>query len=204
MSPRKRTSTTIFWASSAPHDESEDKSHTFVIGKARRKDVSSLARLFLANIEDVVPQGFTEIQKNLHSTAVVRTDGRVVASASLRALDKGTCELRGLIVSRKWRGFGLAERLVKRLIRQARRSGRGLICVTRHPDFFRRYGFRRVPRKGEDGMSRAKPGTRVEMVLPIAVPPREALATEAQRAVEDLQTTQVSEVGVERDVVASH
>lgn len=204
MKRRKRTSTTIFWASSPTRDGNEDKSHTFVIGKARRKDVGSLARLFLANIEDVVPQSFREIQRNLHSTAVVRTDGRVVASASLRALDKGTCEIRGLIVSKKWRGFGLAERLVRRLIRQARRSGRGLICVTRHPDFFRRYGFRRVPRKGEDLTSRAKPGTRVEMVLPIAVPPREALATEAQRAVEHLQTKHTSEAGVERDVVASH
>jgi N-acetylglutamate synthase-like GNAT family acetyltransferase len=68
-------------------------------------------------------------------------EGTLAAAGSLKRLDAQRCELRGLVVHADWRGRGLAGAIVRHLLSVAARADYDTVCVTRQPEFFRRFGF---------------------------------------------------------------
>lgn len=78
----------------------------------------------------------------VRQSAVRQSAMQPIAAAALVPIDDETMELRGLVVANSHRGQGLAKLLVSYMLDRAQQDGRRLVCITRHPVFFRRFGFR--------------------------------------------------------------
>lgn len=68
--------------------------------------------------------------------------GRLVGSGALQMVSERLAEIRSLAVDPTWRDAGLGSRIVRALLRDARRLGvERVFCLTRRIDFFARQGF---------------------------------------------------------------
>lgn len=112
------------------------------VSPARHADLRGLVELLGASVPDCIPQTVWELPWTWHHYRVVRTpEGRIVGAGSLQPLPRRRAEVRGLTVARGWRGHGIARTLLHDLIERAERQGLEVVCVTRSPDFFARFGF---------------------------------------------------------------
>lgn len=110
--------------------------------RARPSDVEDLVALLGASVPDCTPQTVWELPWTWHHYRLVRSDdGDLVGAASLRPISKGRAEIRGLTVATSWRNRGIARALIQDLIREADRLDLDVVCVTRTPDLFVRFGF---------------------------------------------------------------
>lgn len=113
---------------------------------ARPSDVSALVALLGASVPDCTPQTVWELPWTWHHYRVVRTAGGAIAgAASSRPIAKGRAEIRGLTVAPTWRNHGIARALVRDLIEDAERNDMDVVCVTRSPDLFAKFGFHETP-----------------------------------------------------------
>jgi N-acetylglutamate synthase-like GNAT family acetyltransferase len=119
-----------------------DEVKTFVVDDARRNDLPDLQRLLSDTVPECSPQTVWDLPFNWTEYRVIRDDdGSVIAASSLQTLSEDRAEIRGLVVDPEWHGRGLANILIEDLLDQARSEGREVVCVTRKPSFFQRYGF---------------------------------------------------------------
>lgn len=115
---------------------------SFEVEDATEADLIDLQRILSHTVPECSPQTVWELPSRWSDYRVVRDDdGVVIAAASLQLVSDSRAEIRGLVVDRTWRGRGLANLLVEDLLERARRSGREVVCVTRKPSFFARFGF---------------------------------------------------------------
>lgn len=83
-----------------------------------------------------------EIISRLPDTWVARVSQRVIACGSLCEVNGPVFELRGVAVSRLYRGEGIGTRLVGALLDDARRRrGTHVLCMTFRIAFFKAAGF---------------------------------------------------------------
>jgi len=114
----------------------------FEISRARLEDVPELVRLLGASVPDCSPQTVWELPWMWHHYHVARSaDGEIVGAASIQPAGRARAEVRGLTVAPSWRGRGVARALLGRLIERAERSGADLVCMTRSPELFLKFGF---------------------------------------------------------------
>jgi N-acetylglutamate synthase-like GNAT family acetyltransferase len=119
---------------------------SFTIRRARADDVESLVELLGASVPHCLPQTVWELPWAWHHYRVACSDdGEIIGAASLQPQSSGRAEVRGLTVASAWRGHGIAAALLTELIGEADRSSLDVVCVTRFPDFFSRFGFRETP-----------------------------------------------------------
>jgi N-acetylglutamate synthase-like GNAT family acetyltransferase len=104
-------------------------------------DIPTIASLLRNSAPGCIPLSAETICRHLHRFAVFRWGGQVVATASIRPLEDGRLELRSVAVHEDFGGMGLATRLVRWAIDQARRLSKALFCVTRERAFFEKLGF---------------------------------------------------------------
>lgn len=117
-----------------------------VVGRATWSDVFEIAALTRAGAPHCIALEPVDALMRVAEFDVVKTEGGlIVACVALRDLQDGRGELRSLAVHADYRGFGLGRRLVQQTIHRARARGLDLVCVTTHPAFFERLGFRTVP-----------------------------------------------------------
>ena len=73
-------------------------------------------------------------------------EGRLVGCGALQLVNEGLAEIRSVAVDPAWRGSGIGSRLVRILLRDAKRLGMARVfCLTRKVSFFGRLGFVPVP-----------------------------------------------------------
>ena len=118
----------------------------FSIRRARLDDLSDLVSLLGAAVPDCLPETVWQLPWTWHDYVVARDErGTLVAAGSLQRVDRRRAEIRGLTVAEGQRGRGLASPVIRTLMRIADRRGLDIVCVTRKPEFFARFGFHATP-----------------------------------------------------------
>ncbi len=105
-------------------------------------DTERLRDLLDSAVPDCHPLTAAKIDRDWSTYRVIRDGtGVVIAAGALQPLDEDRAEIRGLVVAPEARGRGLAGTLVRELIEAAQSLDLCTVCVTRRPEFFRRFGF---------------------------------------------------------------
>ncbi len=112
------------------------------LDRARYEDRSELLALLSSAIPSCSPETVWQLPWNWTSYLVLRdaNDG-IIAAGSLQEVAGDRVELRGIVVAPHRRSEGLASRIIDALIRRAERLEKDLLCVTKSPSFFTRFGF---------------------------------------------------------------
>jgi len=120
------------------------------LGPATLEDVEGIARLINGFAERglMLPKSEPELCRQIREY-VVATDrrGTVLGCGGLRLYSRERAEIVGLAVDESCHGTGLGGALVDALLLEARSMGLGTVfALTLEEGFFRRKGFRTVPR----------------------------------------------------------
>lgn len=109
---------------------------------ARPSDIERLRELLESAVPDCHPDTARRIDDAWSTFRVIRDEhGVVIAAGALRPLGEDRAEIRGLVVAPEARSRGHAGTIVRALIDAAESLDLRTVCVTRRPEFFRRFGF---------------------------------------------------------------
>jgi len=112
---------------------------------ARYEDQSALLTLLGDAIPSCSPETVWQLPWTWPSYLVLRHPSHgIIAAGSLQPIEGDRLELRGIVVHPEHRGEGLASRIVEALTQRAEALHKDLVCVTKSPDFFARFGFTSV------------------------------------------------------------
>lgn len=107
--------------------------------RAQQHDAPALKQLLASSVPECSVQTVWNIPWTWqHYRALRDIYGNPVAIASLQPTPRDSLELRGVTVDRRYRGQGLASKLLTRLLREANAD---VLCRTQSPDFFAAFGF---------------------------------------------------------------
>lgn len=115
--------------------------------RARTTDVEVIHKLinFYADRDEMLPRSLNELYENIRDFFVIEGDGRVSGCCALHVTWADLAEVKGLAVREEDRGSHLGEQLVRACLDDARQLGVSrLFVLTYIPDYFERFGFRRV------------------------------------------------------------
>jgi amino-acid N-acetyltransferase len=124
-----------------------DRDGKVKIEKARIEDAPQMHRLINSFAEqgDMLPRPLSELYENLRDFFVAREGGEVVACVALHVLWADLAEIKSLAVDQGKQDEGLGRLLVEACLEEARGLGiPTLFCLTYSPEFFERFGFRRI------------------------------------------------------------
>ena len=133
------------------------------------QDISAILGILAEYPEGCVPMTSEEVYSHLDTFRVIRDQrGRVVATISMQFIDNETLELRGVAVAKAMRGCGLAGKLVEASLAEISECNLTVVCATKEPGFFARFGFTisirfSLPRKKRSTQACSR--KRVTMVL---------------------------------------
>ena len=123
------------------------------IRNAAFKDIEAIFSLIKANPNELVPRPISDIVQNIDRFLVCVHNGQVVGTVSWQILPEigmaaqPTVEIKSLAILESWRKHGLGRRLVKEAISRIRPLAPSqIIALTFTPIFFRKLGFRQVPK----------------------------------------------------------
>jgi amino-acid N-acetyltransferase len=90
----------------------------------------------------LLPRTLAEICENVRDFVVLEDDGRIIGCGALHLYGPHLAEIRSIIVDRSRQRLGGGARLVRALLRQAKKHKVSSICLfTRIPEFFAIMGF---------------------------------------------------------------
>ncbi len=119
-----------------------------IIRPATAADAEAIHALVTDHLDEghLLPRELAELRVHADRFIVCDVTGRIAACAELAPLSKKVAEVRSLVVSRDFRGVGLAYRLVGELRTRARTRGFDTLTAFAHDArFFVRQGFSIVP-----------------------------------------------------------
>ncbi len=94
----------------------------------------------------LLPRTLGEICENVRDFTVVEQDGQVIGCGALHLYGQHLAEVRSIAVARDAQGRGAGSKLIKALLKEARRHRIAQVCLfTRSPEYFARLGFVEVP-----------------------------------------------------------
>jgi amino-acid N-acetyltransferase len=127
-----------------------DSGGTFLIEAATAADAPGIVALLEANRSDpsIFLRPLQDIAGAIGEFVVARdTTGGVAGCAALHAFTPECAEILTVAVMPEWHGQGAGGRLIEECLRRARTSGhRRIWLATLKPDYFGRFGFRRISR----------------------------------------------------------
>ena len=124
------------------------------IRQAGFKDVSAIYALIKEHPREVLPRATSDIVQNIDRFFVAEIKERIVGTASWQILPEigraasHSVEIKSVAVSRDFQRHGVGTALVKAMIKHVRAYRPAQIVVlTFSPLYFRRFGFREVPKE---------------------------------------------------------
>ena len=114
------------------------------IREARTSDVRAIRRLMDEYAADriLLSKATVTLFEDVQEFYVAEVDGAVVGCGALHVLWEDLGEVRTLAVEHAFRGRGIGDLLLRRLLQQARHLGVARVfCLTFEVDFFTRHGF---------------------------------------------------------------
>lgn len=127
---------------------SRDSIHEFsltdqLIQPAVSGDIQPLLRMLSSNLPDVALNTVWEIPWTWEHYLVTKDAAdKIIGAGALMPLNNNLAEIRGVVVAQSERHSGIATRIVEHLLSWADSSDLDAVCVTRKPEFFRKFGFR--------------------------------------------------------------
>ncbi len=120
-----------------------------MIQKANIKDGPKIQKLINSHAKDgsMLQRSILEIYENIRSFIVYKKRGRVVGTSALAICWEDLAEIRSVAVAKAESGQGIGTQLVQACENEARQLGiKKVFVLTYIPDYFRKFGFRVVPR----------------------------------------------------------
>ena len=122
-----------------------------MIRKAKINEVPEIRRFLVEFSQDggILPRTLADLYGQLRDYYVYRPDhGSILGIAALHICWAGLGEIRSVAVTPAHRGQGIASRLVKACLDEARIIGLSeIFLLTLVPEFFQRFGFKIVSRE---------------------------------------------------------
>jgi amino-acid N-acetyltransferase len=121
-----------------------------MLRKATVRDVQTIHALLKAFADkgELLPRSISDICDDLRDFYVFEEQGRVIGCGALHLTWTDLAEIRSIAVSEEGRGKGIGSQIVNACIQDARSLGVSQVFVlTFIPDFFARFGFRRVAKE---------------------------------------------------------
>jgi amino-acid N-acetyltransferase len=118
--------------------------------EARLPDAEKIYQLISSHFESgtLLPRSLPEICENIRDFIVAEDNGRVVGCGALHLYGVHLAEVRSIAVLPAYRGRGVGDLVVRRLLKVAARHQVSGVCLfTRIPEFFARLGFSIVQRE---------------------------------------------------------
>ncbi len=115
--------------------------NAYTIRRARSDDVRPLIDLLGSAVPHCSTQTVWSIPWTWKAYSVLCVDDRPVAAGSLTEVGSRDVELRGLVVDPDHQGQGHAGAIVRHLMKRASSTGKRLVCITKSPEFFAKFGF---------------------------------------------------------------
>jgi len=118
-----------------------------VLRRARVPDVPAMQKIinFYADRNEMLPRSLNELYENVRDYFVLEREGEVIGCCAMHVTWSDLAEVKGLALRDECRGRRLGETLVYACLSDAREFGVArLFVLTYIPDYFERFGFRRV------------------------------------------------------------
>lgn len=123
----------------------------FMLRKANVRDITHMQSLinFFAGKDLMLPKSLNELYENIRDFWVVTEHGKFAACAALHVCWDDLAEIKSVAVAGGRQGKGIGKSLVHACIEEARHLGiKRLFVLTYQPDYFRKFGFRRIKHAG--------------------------------------------------------
>lgn len=117
------------------------------IREARTSDVRAVRKLVDTYSSDriLLSKATVTLFEDIQEFYVAEVDGVVVGCGALHVLWEDLAEVRTLAVDKQYRGRGIGDLLLRRLLQQARHLGVARVfCLTFEVEFFSRHGFTEI------------------------------------------------------------
>jgi len=118
-----------------------------MIRKAKIGDIKQIQALIntFAKNDLMLPRSLNELYENLRDFWVIEEKKKVVACCALHVSWEDLVEIKALAVAKNRQSKGLGRELVLACIGEAEELGaKRIFVLTYKPDFFRKFGFKRV------------------------------------------------------------
>jgi amino-acid N-acetyltransferase len=115
--------------------------------EARTADVEAIRHLVDTYASDriLLSKATVTLFEDIQEFYVAEVDGVIVGCGALHVLWEDLAEVRTLAVDLEYRGRGIGDLLLRRLLQQARHLGVARVfCLTFEVDFFSRHGFAEI------------------------------------------------------------
>jgi amino-acid N-acetyltransferase len=115
--------------------------------EARTADVAAIRHLVDTYASDriLLSKATVTLFEDIQEFYVAEVDGVIVGCGALHVLWEDLAEVRTLAVDLEYRGRGIGDLLLRRLLQQARHLGVARVfCLTFEVDFFSRHGFAEI------------------------------------------------------------
>jgi amino-acid N-acetyltransferase len=130
--------------------EQADPGAAFVIESANATDAPGIVALLEANRADpsIFLRPIQDVRSAIEEFVVARdAGGGMLGCAALHAFTPECAEILTVAVSPEWHGRGAGGRLTEECLRRARGAGHRCVWLaTLKPEYFGRFGFRRISR----------------------------------------------------------
>ncbi len=130
------------------------KSAAIVIRHAGFGDAAAIYALIKDHPRELLPRPIHDIVQNIDRFLVCEAKGRIIGTAAWQVLPEigraayPSIEIKSVSVARDFHKKGIGTMLVKALIRRIQQFRPAqIVLLTFSPDYFRRFGFREVPKE---------------------------------------------------------
>ncbi|HEX5018030.1 MAG TPA: amino-acid N-acetyltransferase [Actinomycetes bacterium] len=117
------------------------------VREARTSDVAAIRALVDTYAADriLLSKATVTLYEDVQEFYVAEVDGAVIGCGALHVLWEDLAEVRTLAVDKEYRGRGIGDLLLRRLLQQARHIGVARVfCLTFEVAFFERHGFTEI------------------------------------------------------------
>jgi len=130
------------------------KKKSSIIRPAEFKDAEKIFSLIKSYPEELLPRPLSDIVQNIDRFIVCENSGKVIGTVSWQILPEigmprqPSIEIQSLAIERKHHKSGIGRALVNEAIRRIKPLHPSqIIALTFSSDFFRKLGFREIPKK---------------------------------------------------------
>src|SRR4030042_3641842 len=118
-----------------------------MIRKAKLQDVKQIQALinFFAKQDLMLPRSLNELYENLRDFWVCVENKQIIGCCALHVSWQDLAEIKSLAIKKNKQKLGLGSQLINSCIEEAKELGiKKLFMLTYKPNFFRKFGFRRI------------------------------------------------------------
>jgi len=118
--------------------------------KPTLNDIKQMQELVLPEVKSgiILYRSDDEIASNIRSYKVAKDSKKIIGFVALHIHSPTLAEVRSLIVSESYRGFGIGKRLVNESVQEAKELGvKELFTLTYKKEFFEKLNFKEIPKE---------------------------------------------------------